>query len=110
VTTAAHGRLATPGAAPAEGEHTVAVAMADGFRVEQILSGRLAEPHDYAQDHDEWVVVLAGGAVLVAGGIEHHLAVGDWFLLPAGAPHRLVRTEPGTSWLAIRSAGVGAHA
>ncbi len=75
----------------------------EGFRVEQILSGRLAAPQDYVQDHDEWVVVLAGGAVLEVDGVAHELGVGDWWLLPAGTPHRLVRTEPGTSWLAVRS-------
>jgi hypothetical protein len=25
----------------------------------------------------------------------------DWLLLPSGLPHRLVRTEPGTEWLAV---------
>ena len=110
MTAAAHGRLAAPSAAPDEGEHTIALALADGFRVEQILSGLLIEALDYAQDHDEWVVVVAGAAVLEVDGVEHHLGAGDWWLLPAGTPHRLVRTEPETSWIAVRSAGRGKRA
>jgi cupin 2 domain-containing protein len=97
--------LAPSTAAPEQGEDTVALARAAGFTVEQILSGALSAPQDYVQDHDEWVVVLAGGAVLEVDGVAHDLGVGDWWLLPAGTPHRLTRTEPGTSWLAVRSTG-----
>jgi uncharacterized cupin superfamily protein len=103
VTAAVEGRLASPSDAPADGERTIELAGADGFRVEQILSGRLGAPQDYQQDHDEWVVVLAGSGVLEIDGVEHVLEDGAWLLLPAGTPHRLLRTEPGTSWLAIRS-------
>jgi cupin 2 domain-containing protein len=98
-----HGRLADGTAAPTEGEETRVVARAGGFTVEQILSGRLVAPQDYEQDHDEWVVVLAGAAVLEIDGVAHALAPGDWWLLPADTPHRLVYTEVGTSWLAVRS-------
>jgi len=98
-----HGRLAPPGEAPAVGERVVALATAEGFAVEQILSGRLDEPQDYAQDHDEWVVILAGRARLEVEGEVHELASGDWWLLPAGTRHRLLRTDPGTAWLAVRA-------
>ena len=98
-----NGRLRPAGAAPADGEETIALARGSGFTVEQILSGALAAPQDYAQDHDEWVVVLEGSATLEVDGVAHELAAGDWWLLPAGTPHRLVRTAPGTSWLAVRS-------
>jgi cupin 2 domain-containing protein len=103
VTEAVHGRLATPDAAPAVGERTHSIATGDGFRVEQILSGRLDTAQDYEQDHDEWVVLLAGAAVLEVGGVEHRLGPGDWWFLPARTPHRLLRTDPDTSWLAVRS-------
>ncbi len=102
-----HGRLAAPDLAPARGETTIPVATAAGFTVEQILSGRLDGTQAYAQDHDEWVVVHAGTAVLEVGGVEHHLSAGDWWLLPAGTPHRLLRTEPATSWIAVRSDRIG---
>ena len=99
------GRLAPTTAAPAHGEDTIELARASGFSVEQILSGALVAPEGDVQDHDEWVVVLVGGAVLEVDGVAHELGVGDWWLLPAGTPHRVVRTDPGTSWLAVRSAG-----
>jgi cupin 2 domain-containing protein len=99
------GRLAPGTAAPEHGEDTIELAGAAGFTVAQILSGALPAPQDYDQDHDEWIVVLAGGAVLEVDGLAHELGVGDWWLLRARTPHRLVRTEPGTSWLAVRSSG-----
>lgn len=100
-----HGRLAPADDAPAVGERTEPLAAGRGFAVEQILSGRLVAPQEYEQDHDEWVVVLAGAAVLEVGGVAHDVGVGDWWLLPAGVRHRLLRTEPGTSWLTVRSTG-----
>ena len=58
-------------------------------------------PEDYLQDHDEWVTLLAGAAVLEVGGARVDLALGDWVLLPAGVPHRLVEVENGSNWLAV---------
>ncbi len=69
--------------------------------VEQILSGELDAPVDYRADVDEWVVVLAGRAHLEVDGTAVTLAAGEWLLLPAGTPHRLVRTDAGTSWLTV---------
>jgi cupin 2 domain-containing protein len=98
-----NGRLAAAADAPAAGERAIRLAAGHGFSVEQILSGELSAPQVYEQDHDEWVVVLAGAAVLEVDGVAHDLGAGDWWLLPAGTPHTLVRTEPGTSWIAVRS-------
>ena len=98
-----NGRLESGTDAPDDGERTEVLATARGVMVEQILSGVLLAPQDYDQDHDEWVVVLAGAAVLEVEGSTHEVRAGDWWLLPAGTRHRVVRTEPGTSWLAVRS-------
>ena len=65
------------------------------------MSGRLVDPVDYPGDVDEWVVVLAGRAQLEVAGTRLTLDAGDWVLLPAGTPHRLAETEPGTSWLTV---------
>lgn len=72
--------------------------------IEQILSGVLTQPLAYDQDHDEWVVVLAGRARLLVENEELELRGGDWLLLPAGCPHTVLETEPGTSWLAVHLA------
>ena len=96
------GRLRPPSDAPADGETTDRlVDVRGGTRIEQILSGRVDTPVDYQPDRHEWVTVLAGGATLVVDGETVDLAPGDWVLLPADVPHRLVRVVAGTSWLAF---------
>jgi mannose-6-phosphate isomerase-like protein (cupin superfamily) len=95
------GRLQDPGAAPTVGEQVDELARTGAAVIEQITSGRLTVPVDYVQDVDEWVVVLAGRAVLEVDGVRLELTDGDWVLLPAGTPHRLLETEPGTSWLTV---------
>ncbi|MDP1807020.1 MAG: cupin domain-containing protein [Acidimicrobiales bacterium] len=69
--------------------------------MEQILSGPDVDPADYLQDSDEWITLLAGAAVLEVGGERVELGPGDWVLLPAGVPHRLVEVESGSNWLAV---------
>jgi deazaflavin-dependent oxidoreductase (nitroreductase family) len=94
------GRLCDPDEAPEDGERSDELVQVRNLVVEQILSGTV-EPADYLQPQDEWVVVLAGAATLEVRGQPHALSAGDWLYLPAGTPHRLVQTQPGTSWLAV---------
>lgn len=95
------GRLLDPSAAPATGERIEEVVRVRNLAVQQILSGELPAPVDYRQDQDEWVLVLAGSAVLVVDGERLELRLGDWVLVESGTPHRLESTEPGTSWLTV---------
>ncbi|MCU1460358.1 MAG: cupin [Acidimicrobiales bacterium] len=101
------GRLLEARVAPVLGERVEELARfgADGVRVrvEQILSGELESPVDYLQDHDEWVVVLAGRAALEVGGEPVDVLAGEWVLLPKDVPHRLLKTSPGTNWLAVHA-------
>ena len=99
------GRLEDASAAPSDGERFVTLAELPSLTVEQILSGRLHEPVSFLQDHDEWVVLLEGGAKLVVDEVPVELGPGDWLLLPAGCPHTLLETQPGTSWLALLGPG-----
>jgi quercetin dioxygenase-like cupin family protein len=69
--------------------------------VEQIISSSSPDPVEYLQVQDEWVVVLDGAAVLDVDGTEVRLEPGDWVLLPAETPHRVLMTEAGTRWLAV---------
>jgi cupin 2 domain-containing protein len=101
------GRLLSPGEAPALGERTQVIARIAGVSVEQILSGDLAAPVEYLQAHDEWVVVLHGAAVIEVDGERLPLGAGDWVFLPANVPHRLMKTEPSTSWLALHGPSEG---
>ena len=98
-----HGRLGDPADAPAHGETTRFVARLDGATVEEIHSGTLDDAIEYESGVDEWVVVLAGAATLLVEGERLPLTVGSWVLLPAGTPHTLVHTEPGTHWLTVTS-------
>ena len=97
------GRLERGSAAPADGERLVEVVALTGARIEQILSGRLGEPVSFEQSHDEWVVVIEGGARMLVDGEEVALGSGDWLLLPAGCPHTVLETQPGTAWLAVHA-------
>jgi cupin 2 domain-containing protein len=97
------GRLEDSAGAPADGERFAVLAELPGVTIEQILSGRLPEAVSFDQDHDEWVVVIEGGARLVVDGADVELGPGDWLLLPAGCPHTVVETQPGTSWLAVHA-------
>lgn len=95
------GRLRPPSDAPAEGERTDRLVV-DGHGeavVEQILTGRVDTPVDYLAPRHEWVAVLHGGAALDVGGEHVELAAGDWVVLPADVPHRLLEVDEGTSWL-----------
>jgi cupin 2 domain-containing protein len=94
------GRLLDPEVAPLTGERQIELVREGNLLIEQILTGEV-EPADYLQRQDEWVVLLAGGAQLDVDGERFELGPGDWVLLPAGTPHRTVRTDPGTSWLAV---------
>lgn len=94
------GRLLEPSDAPHTGERVEEIARLRNLVIEQILSGHVA-PAEYLQDHDEWVVVLSGGATLDVDGDIRQLGTRDWVLLRAGTPHRLLTTQPGTTWLAV---------
>jgi cupin 2 domain-containing protein len=99
----ARGRLSPPNAAPATGETVERLADFDHAVVDQILSGRLDGPVDYRQDESEWVLLLHGEATLDVEEERLQLEAGDWVLLPARTPHRLIETRPGTSWLTVTS-------
>jgi hypothetical protein len=95
------GRLRAPGTAPATGERTEVLSAGAGWRVEQILSGRLDAPVDDLLDHVEWVMVVHGHAQLDLSGRVLELDAGDWVRIGPGLPHRVLSAEPGTSWLAV---------
>ena len=104
MTRAPRGSLRPSSDAPAVGERSGELARLGGVVIEQILSGALGAPMDYDQDHDEWVLLLSGGATLEVADETLDLVAGDWVLLAAHMRHRLVRTVPGTRWLAVHAA------
>jgi cupin 2 domain-containing protein len=89
---------------PESGETFRPLASLGGVRVEEIVSSATPDTGGQVQDHDEWVVLLEGDATLEVEGVAHHLRTGDWVLLPARIPHRVLRTDRGTRWLAVHAA------
>jgi cupin 2 domain-containing protein len=87
------GRLLEPSDAPHNGERVEEIAHIRNLVIEQILSGQV-EPADYLQTHDEWVLVLSGGAALDVDGNIRELHTHDRVLLRAGTPHRLLTANP----------------
>ncbi len=100
---ALRGTLWSSSQAPDLGETSEELARLGNVVIEHILSGALPSPVDYDQSHDEWVLVLEGAAVLEVGDERFDLSRGDWVLLPANVPHRLVESRLGTAWLAVHN-------
>jgi cupin 2 domain-containing protein len=78
----------------------------EGVRIERIVSTGQSTPADkpYDQDHDEWVLLLAGSAGLwIEGEGERDLRPGDHVLIAAHRRHHVTRTAKGepTIWLAV---------
>lgn len=99
------GHLPDSTLAPARGERVEEVLGLHGVVIEQILSGELETPVEYDEDHDEWVILLDGGAELDVGDERCVLGPGDWVFLPWHTAHRLVSTNPGSRWLAVSFPG-----
>lgn len=83
-----------------------ALARGPGVLIERIVSTGQASPPGfwYEQGWDEWVLVLAGEAVLgFEDGPPQRLGAGDCLTIPAGCRHRVEWTDPAapTVWLAV---------
>jgi cupin 2 domain-containing protein len=75
-------------------------------RIERIVSGGQTTPKDapFAQDAEEWVLLLAGSAAIrLEGCAEVALKPGDHLLIPGGTRHWVTRTDADvpTVWLAM---------
>ena len=92
----------TDDSVPLVGEEFRRLVQLQNVAIEEIVSSALPDSFDYRQDHDEWVVVLDGEADLEVDGEPVTLARGEWVLIRADTPHRVLRTEAGTRWLAVR--------
>lgn len=74
-------------------------------RVERIVSRGQTSPPDfwYDQDEAEYVLLVAGSAVLEFEDSRRTLGPGDWIDIPAHVRHRVAWTAPDmdTVWLAV---------
>lgn len=92
---------------PSAEEKVTALLSEAKLRIERIVSTGQASPPGfwYDQDRPEWVLVVAGAAVLrfEDESEPRRLAVGDYLLIPAHCRHRVDWTDPAvaTVWLAV---------
>ena len=70
-------------------------------KIVRIVSSDKLEPIEYRQEEDECVVVLEGEAELELNGKPRKLTRGETLFIPARTPHKVLKTTPGTLWLAI---------
>jgi len=88
-------------------EQVLALVARPGVRVERIVSTGQASPPGYWYDQaeDEFVVLLAGEALLTIEGRPEPLRLtpGTWVDLPARCRHRIewTQADPPTVWLAV---------
>ncbi|MGC9372492.1 MAG: cupin domain-containing protein [Thermovirgaceae bacterium] len=88
------------------GEFIEVLFESSGIRIERIISmGDATPPGEwYDQDEDEWVLLLAGEALLeYDNGETVRLVSGDWILIGAHDRHRVAWTssDPPCVWLAV---------
>jgi len=86
---------------PDTGERFTELAQMGNVVVESIVSSASPDDGVYLQAQDEWVMLVDGSAELDVDGDHVSLTAGDWMLLPAGVPHRVLRTSDGARWLAV---------
>lgn len=87
---------------PEKGERFDTLLRHGRLHVERIVSSAEGvSPSTYVQRQDEWVLLVQGEAVLEVEGLPHALKSGDHLFLPAGTPHKVLRTSQGAIWLAV---------
>jgi cupin 2 domain-containing protein len=105
------GNLLTAVEQAGDAEFVEVLAQGRGVRIERIVSvGQASAPGFwYDQPDDEFVVLLAGAAVLrfEEGDRCLKLVPGDWVEIPAHVRHRVesTQTRPPTVWLAVHITG-----
>ena len=88
---------------PASGEHFKKLLESEHITIETIISSETPDTKLYDQDHDEAVLILEGCATLWLDGRTIVMSTGDFLLIPAHKPHKVLHTEVGTRWLAIHT-------
>ena len=77
------------------------------FIIERICSNNAQSPSSgwYEQDHNEWVIILQGSAIVETLDKQHELFNGDSLFIPAFVKHKVTYTssKPFCIWLAVHS-------
>ena len=86
---------------PKSGEDFTKLLDTPKAKIVRIVSSDTPPDTLYVQEEDEWVVVLEGEATLEIDGTQKRLQRGDMLFIPAQTPHRVLKTQHGTLWLAV---------
>ncbi|WOE69738.1 cupin domain-containing protein [Hydrogenimonas thermophila] len=90
---------------PNSGELFETLLKNDEVTIEVIISSNSPEPTQYNQTYDEAVLLITGKANLLINEKEVVMNPGDFLHIPANTPHKVLKTEKGTRWLAIHTKG-----
>ena len=75
---------------------------ANAVTIERIASNNLLNGQWYDQDHDEWVILTRGNAIIeLDDGSRLSMTAGDYLLLKAHIRHRVTETSKDALWLAV---------
>ena len=86
---------------PKAGESFTPLLENEKVKILRIVSSDTPDDTLYDQEEDEWVALLEGSAVLEMEGRQIELQRGETLFIPAHTPHRVLRTEAGTLWIAV---------
>jgi cupin 2 domain-containing protein len=93
--------LFTDATAPASGERFDVLLQQKNVVIERIVSTSDVIPTPCVQQHDEWVLLVQGSAVLAVDGVRHELRSGDHLFIAACVPHTVLQAAQGSVWLAV---------
>ena len=86
---------------PKAGESFTPLLENEKVKILRIVSSDTPDETLYDQEKDEWVVLLEGSATLEMEDRQIELKRGDTLFIPARTPHRVLRTEAGSLWIAV---------
>lgn len=86
---------------PLKGEDFTTLLEDNGLKVSRIVSSNKVEGKLYIQKESEFVILLEGSATLEVDGKIVELKRGDTLHIAAKVPHKVLKTEQNTLWLAI---------
>ncbi len=69
--------------------------------IERVVSKSFKNGSWMLQDHDEWVILLQGDALLEFKDRNINLKSGDYILIKAREAHRVLNTSESALWLAV---------
>ncbi len=86
---------------PKDGEIFQKLFESKDILIEKIISSNKQDGKLYNQNHDEWVMLVEGEAILELGDEKKSLKKGDFLLICKNTPHRVLQTKEGTLWFCV---------